>query len=79
MRYGAGKPVLGARARVASGHVRVRISDQGPGIPQGEHERIFLPFYRSPGPGDWDTRSSDLGLAIAQGFIEEVSGGRITD
>ena len=31
LRYGAGKPVL-VRARVVSGSVRVRITDQGPGI-----------------------------------------------
>ncbi len=48
LRYGAGKPVS-VRARVVGDRVRVRIVDQGPGIRAGELERIFLPFYRSPG------------------------------
>jgi two-component system sensor histidine kinase KdpD len=63
-------------ARVAGDRVRVRVVDQGPGIPLSEQERIFMPFYRSPGaaPGHG---GSGLGLAIAKGFIE-AGGGRIS-
>ena len=75
LRYGAGKPVL-IRARVVSGRVRVRISDQGPGIRPADLERVFLPFYRSPGQPP-SHQGSGLGLAIAKGFIE-AGGGRIT-
>jgi two-component system sensor histidine kinase KdpD len=50
--------------------IDVRIVDRGPGIPQDDRERIFLPFQRL---GD---RSNDagvgLGLAIARGFIEAM-------
>jgi len=53
----------------------VRIVDQGPGIPAGEQERIFLPFYRARG-SDADHQGSGLGLAIAKGFVE-VNGGSI--
>ena len=73
LRYGAGKPVL-VRARVVGGRVRVRIIDQGPGIRPGDLERIFLPFYRSPGQPP-SHQGSGLGLAIAKGFIE-AGGGR---
>ncbi|HUB75640.1 MAG TPA: ATP-binding protein, partial [Solirubrobacteraceae bacterium] len=74
-RYSGGKPVA-VRAHAAGERVRVRIVDQGPGIRQSELERIFLPFYRSPGdlPGH---QGSGLGLAIARGFIE-LAGGRVT-
>ncbi len=75
LRYGAGKPVV-IRARVASGRVRVRITDQGPGIRPADLERIFLPFYRSPGQPP-SHAGSGLGLAIAKGFVE-AGGGRIT-
>jgi two-component system sensor histidine kinase KdpD len=74
VRYSAGKPVS-IRARVVGGRVRVRIVDQGPGIRAGELERIFLPFYRSPGQPA-SHQGAGLGLAIAKGFIE-VNGGRI--
>jgi len=75
LRYGAGKPVL-VRARVVADRVRVRITDQGPGILPQELERIFLPFYRSPGQPA-SHQGSGLGLAIAKGFIE-AGGGQLS-
>ena len=42
------------------------------GIPPAEQERIFEPFYRTPGK----TTGSGLGLAIVKGFIE-ANGGRV--
>jgi two-component system sensor histidine kinase KdpD len=75
VRYSRGKPVS-IRARALSGRVRVRIVDQGPGIRSGELERIFMPFYRSPGQPSAH-QGAGLGLAIAKGFIE-VNGGRIS-
>jgi two-component system sensor histidine kinase KdpD len=73
-RYSDGKPVS-VRARVVGGRLRVRVVDQGPGIAPGELERVFLPFYRSPGAARAH-HGSGLGLAIAKGFVE-VNGGRI--
>jgi two-component system sensor histidine kinase KdpD len=75
VRYSGGKPVS-IRARALAGRVRVRIVDQGPGIRSGELERIFMPFYRSPGQ-PLSHQGAGLGLAIAKGFIE-VNGGRIS-
>ena len=75
VRYSRGKPVS-VRARVVGDRVRVRIVDQGPGIRPGELERIFMPFYRSPGQPEGH-QGSGLGLAIAKGFIE-LNGGRIS-
>jgi two-component system, OmpR family, sensor histidine kinase KdpD len=73
-RYSGGKPVS-VRARLVGERVRVRVVDQGPGIEASEHERVFLPFYRSEGASR-DHHGSGLGLAIAKGFVE-VNGGRI--
>ncbi len=51
----------------------VRVVDQGPGVPAGELERVFEPFYRRKG----DTSSgAGLGLAIARGFAA-ANGGRV--
>ncbi|HET9592287.1 MAG TPA: ATP-binding protein [Solirubrobacterales bacterium] len=71
VRYGEGRQVL-VRSREVGGRLVVRIVDQGPGIPEGERERIFEPFYRRQG-GD---QGSGLGLSIARGFIE-ANGGEI--
>lgn len=71
-RYSDGQPVS-VRARAVGERIRVRIVDRGPGIAPNEHERVFLPFYRS---GAAAHQGSGLGLAIAKGFVE-VNGGHI--
>ncbi|HET7455294.1 MAG TPA: ATP-binding protein [Solirubrobacterales bacterium] len=70
VRYGGGRQVL-VRSREVGGRLVVRIVDQGPGIPEGERELIFEPFYRREGG-----QGSGLGLSIARGFIE-ANGGEV--
>jgi two-component system, OmpR family, sensor histidine kinase KdpD len=61
------------RARVSGGRILMRVVDRGPGIPLGEQERIFTPFYRAPGALG---QGSGLGLAIVRGLVE-ANGGHI--
>jgi two-component system sensor histidine kinase KdpD len=49
------------------------VSDQGPGIPPGDVERIFDKFYRVRA-GDKKRAGTGLGLAIARGFVEAMGG-----
>ncbi|QFY41249.1 response regulator [Candidatus Methylospira mobilis] len=44
------------------------VDDSGPGIPQHDMERIFLPFERR----DSDRQGSGLGLCIAQQIVKEM-------
>lgn len=70
--HGGGEQVL-VRSRLVGPRLVVRVVDRGPGIPAGERERIFEPFYRSrQGNGG----GSGLGLTIAKGFVE-ANGGEI--
>jgi signal transduction histidine kinase len=41
--------------------VRLRVADDGPGVPEPERERIFDRFYRVPGNGG---RGSGIGLSL---------------
>ncbi|NTV52715.1 MAG: sensor histidine kinase KdpD [Candidatus Firestonebacteria bacterium] len=52
----------------------VRISDEGPGLPEGDPNRVFEKFYRGPNakPG-----GSGLGLAIVKALVA-AHGGEIT-
>ena len=54
------------------GDVVVRVVDQGPGLSDGELERIFEPFEQ----GRAQSRGTGLGLAIARGFAE-ANGARL--
>jgi two-component system sensor histidine kinase KdpD len=53
--------------------VVIRISDDGPGLPEAELERVFEPFHTT---GDGERRGSGLGLAIARG-LAEANGGSV--
>ncbi|WP_409720559.1 ATP-binding protein [Pseudorhodoplanes sp.] len=50
----------------------VDVCDSGAGIPEGERERIFTPFYRLNG----ETKGSGLGLSIAR-QIARLHGGEV--
>jgi two-component system sensor histidine kinase KdpD len=54
--------------------VRIRVADEGPGLPPGELERVFEPFDR--GSTSRRRGGEGLGLAIAKGFVE-ANGGRV--
>ncbi len=54
----------------------LQISDEGPGIPPADLERIFDKFYRAH-KGDRVRAGTGLGLPIARGFVE-IMGGTIT-
>ncbi|MFN8164005.1 MAG: DUF4118 domain-containing protein [Solirubrobacterales bacterium] len=71
IRHGEGRPVL-VRSRQIGGRLVIRVTDQGPGIPEHERERIFEPFYRRQD----SNHGFGLGLAIARGFVD-ANGGEI--
>jgi two-component system, NtrC family, nitrogen regulation sensor histidine kinase NtrY len=52
----------------ANAIVRVIVADNGPGIPAGEREKLFLPYYSTK------RRGSGLGLAIVRRIIAEHGG-----
>jgi K+-sensing histidine kinase KdpD len=55
--------------------VRIQVTDEGPGVPEAELERIFEKFFRSVGSRD-ATPGTGLGLSIARGLVE-ATGGRV--
>ena len=55
----------------------IRVSDEGPGIPDESLERVFEPFYRLESSRSRDTGGSGLGLAIARD-IAQAHGGTLT-
>ncbi|GAB1717605.1 MAG: osmosensitive K+ channel signal transduction histidine kinase [Nitrobacter sp.] len=53
--------------------VRLRVQDEGSGIPQEELERVFDKFYRVR-KSDGQRAGTGLGLAICRGFVEAMGG-----
>ncbi len=78
----------GGRAHLSlaqtAGEAVVEIRDEGPGLPQEELERVFVPFYRPNAARTLDDAGVGLGLAVARSIarahggeveIENASGG----
>ena len=63
-------------ARGEPGRVRIEVSDQGPGIPDGEASRVFERFYRSDAARSSTDGGTGLGLAIAR-WVVDLHGGEI--
>jgi two-component system, OmpR family, osmolarity sensor histidine kinase EnvZ len=59
-----------------NGALTVSVEDDGPGIPDTEHEHVFRPFYRLDHARNQDSGSTGLGLAIARD-IARIHGGDI--
>jgi K+-sensing histidine kinase KdpD len=57
-------------------HVRISVSDEGPGIPPDLREQVFVKFFRIPGrePFDARRRGAGLGLPIARRLVEAQGG-----
>jgi signal transduction histidine kinase len=50
--------------------VRIEVSDDGPGIPEADLQRIFAPFYTTKDPG----KSLGIGLALSLQVVNSLGG-----
>lgn len=77
VRYAADAGPISIDAASVGGHVIIRISDQGPGVPVDALPRLFEPFYRPEAARRRSTGGSGLGLAITQRCVH-ACGGTVT-
>ncbi len=73
-RYGAGSAIEADVAPVQGGGALLRVSDRGPGIPDGERERVFEAFYRRSGTSEGEGGGVGLGLALVRRIAESHGG-----
>jgi PAS domain S-box-containing protein len=55
---------------VVAGHVRLTITDNGPGISAETQQRIFAPFFTTKGVG----KGTGLGLSVSHRIIQQYDG-----
>jgi two-component system sensor histidine kinase KdpD len=75
LKYSAAEAPVLCRTTLEGDGLALRISDQGPGIPERERDRIFEKFYRRPHTRD-RAPGSGLGLHIAR-EIARMHGGEL--
>ncbi|CAN5907878.1 two component system sensor histidine kinase QseE/GlrK [soil metagenome] len=56
---------------------RIDISDAGPGIAPGDHDRVFEPFFRGERQPEHAVKGTGIGLSIVQEYIA-AHGGRVS-
>jgi signal transduction histidine kinase len=66
-----GSPPVEVRVRRDGDRAVLTVSDGGDGIPAGERERVFAPFYR---PRGTRSQGSGLGLALVRQIARQHSG-----
>jgi signal transduction histidine kinase len=67
-RYADGAPVEASVHPVAQGAARLVVADRGPGVAEGERERIFEPFYRPSG-----AKESDGGVGLGLSLVRQIA------
>jgi two-component system nitrogen regulation sensor histidine kinase NtrY len=60
--------IVETRHDPVNGVARITVADNGPGIPAGDREKLFMPYYSTK------RRGSGLGLAIVRRIIAEHGG-----
>jgi signal transduction histidine kinase len=70
VKWSPGEGRISVRISVMNRRVGIRISDQGPGIPEEDRARIFERFYQSSSLKG----GSGLGLAVVKRIIEDAGG-----
>jgi signal transduction histidine kinase len=76
LRHGPADRPVRLAAAAEPDHVVLTVSDEGPGIPESEAERVFERFYRADTVRPGSSGGAGLGLSIAR-WIVDLHGGDI--
>lgn len=80
LRYSSSEFPVNLSAVQQGPQVVLHVSDQGPGVPIEERERIFQLFRRGSAASTASAGGSGIGLALVQALMEMMGGGvRVTD
>lgn len=74
VRYAGAGGTIRIAASAHQQHVKVCITDNGPGVPEEALDRLFDPFYRLEADRARNTGGAGLGLAIVKACVEACQG-----
>ncbi len=77
VKYSGDQTLIGITATSANNQLGLQISDEGPGIPEGEKKKVFGKFYRMGNETTRHAKGTGLGLYLCQRIVNE-HGGRIS-
>jgi len=74
LKYAGGGKFIKFVLKKSDGFIILSISDDGPGIPRAQQERIFEKFYRADNSLTSTQPGSGLGLSIARQILRDLEG-----
>jgi signal transduction histidine kinase len=74
VKYGPSGQTVTVAIRETASHVTMTVDDQGPGIPDGERDRIFVPFRRLAREDSSAIAGSGVGLSIVRDLADRMGG-----
>lgn len=80
VKYGPPEQTVTVGVEQVGDRVRIRVDDQGPGVPAAERERVWEPYRRLEREAEAATGGSGIGLAVVRELVA-LHGGRasVTD
>ena len=74
IQYSSDGTRVGVGVSRADGVVEIAVTDQGPGIPDAERDRVFERFFRLDTARSRDTGGTGLGLSIVKHIVQNHGG-----
>ena len=74
LKYTAEKPVIDVNIQGAGTSLQLTVSDNGIGIPQEYHQRVFEKFFRVPHGDVHNAKGYGLGLSYVSHIVEQHKG-----
>lgn len=74
IRFSPEQGTLHLEAQADDQAITIRISDQGPGIPESQASQLFQPFFKGTRQPQGTLKGSGLGLAIASAHVKLMNG-----
>ena len=74
IKYGPDNQTIRVDLTVGGGVSTLSVEDQGPGIPEAEHERVWDPFYRLSRERRTAIGGTGIGLAVVRQLVTAMHG-----
>lgn len=74
VKYGPQQQQITVAVTASNNNAQIRVTDQGPGIPEAEREQVWTTFYRLKREQDTAISGSGIGLSVVRELVKAMGG-----